>query len=138
VIEEIHLASLLQHSITVEETMHDKKILALSVLAMVMVIIGFAFPAQAEDPPGKKIFLTNKCNTCHSIESQGIEKTMKSAKGPDLSAVGAEHNAEWLTKYINKEETKNDKKHVKGWTGSKEDLQTLVKWLETLKTAPKK
>ena len=36
------------------------------------------------------------------------------------------------------EEAKNDKKHVKGWTGTPENLTELVKWLATLKTPPKK
>ena len=98
-----------------------------------LIALGFMSPAFAEDAPGKKVFIANKCNTCHSIESQGITMTLKSSKAPDLSNVGSEHKADWLVKYISKEETKNDKKHIKGWTGTKEDLQTVAKWLESLK-----
>ncbi len=118
--------------------MHHRTFLKLALMTLVVFSFGLAFPVQAEDSPGKKIFMTSKCNTCHSIESQGVTKTLASSKAPDLSNVGSAHNAEWMAKYIKKEETKNDKKHVKGWTGTKEDLDTLVKWLETLKTAPKK
>lgn len=100
---------------------------------LVFIVLGLLNPVFAEDAPGKKVFLAAKCNTCHSIESQAITMTMKSSKAPDLSDVGSKHNAEWLAKYITKEETMNDKKHIKGWTGSKEDLQTVSKWLESLK-----
>jgi len=103
-------------------------------LLCVLVLVAFVLPARAEDPPGKKLFVDNKCNTCHSIESQGIAKTMASSKAPDLSNVGSEHNAEWISKYLMKEETKNEKKHMKAWAGTKEDLETLSKWLESLKT----
>ena len=113
--------------------MQTKTILQLAFVAAILIAIGFAIPVSAEDPPGKKVFIDAKCNTCHSIETQGITKTMAASKAADLSTVGADHNAEWLTKYLMKEEAKNDKKHVKAWTGKKEDLETLVKWLETLK-----
>lgn len=113
--------------------MRIKTLFQLAFLAIVLIAIGLAIPASAEDPPGKKVFMDAKCNSCHSIESQGITKTMASAKGTDLSTIGTDRNAEWLTKYLMKEEAKEDKKHVKAWTGKKEDLDTLVKWLETLK-----
>ena len=101
--------------------------------ALLFIALGFVSAAFAEDAPGKKVFIANKCNTCHSIESQAITMTLKSSKAPDLSDVGSKHNADWMVKYISKEETKNDKKHMKAWTGTKEDLQTVAKWLETLK-----
>jgi len=107
-----------------------KKLFLLTVLAL----FAFVLSAKAEDAPGKKLFLDNKCNTCHSIDSQGIAKTMASSKAPDLSNVGSERNAEWISKYLMKEETLKDKKHMKAWAGTKEDLETLSKWLETLKT----
>ncbi len=105
---------------------------------LVIVAIGFLNFASAEDAAGKKVFLANKCQTCHSIDSQGIKKTLASSKAPDLSNIGSVHKADWLVKYINKEEALKDKKHMKAWTGTKEDLQTVAKWLETLKTAEKK
>jgi len=95
--------------------------------------------AQAADEAGKKIFTDNKCNTCHSIDSAGIKSTM-GEKSPaakkgmaDLSNVGSSHDAAWMIKYLKKEETIKDVKHVKGWAGSEADLKTLADWLATLK-----
>jgi cbb3-type cytochrome oxidase cytochrome c subunit len=112
-----------------------KKLSCLQIVSGFFLLLAVAFmnSAYAEDAPGKKIFIANKCNTCHSIESQAITKTLASSKAPDLSTVGTEHNADWIAKYISKQETKNEKKHIKGWTGTKEDLQTVAKWLESLK-----
>ena len=101
---------------------------------LMLFLIGFcARVALADDDPGKKIFLDSKCNTCHSVESQDIKKTMASSKAPDLSNVGADHNEEWLTKWMKKEVDLEGKKHSKTWSGSDDDLAKLVKWMATLK-----
>lgn len=98
-------------------------ILAAFVLAVTAVPV-----AQAAD--GKEVFLANKCNLCHAVSSAGIEATTKSdkMKGPDLSAVEA-HDPAFLAKYLKQEETLDGEKHKKGWSGSEEDLQTLIAWL---------
>lgn len=78
------------------------------------------------------IFLADKCNGCHSIESAGIKKKANQ-KPPDLSTIGKDHTADWLEKYLKKEETLNGEKHIKKFKGSDEDLTKLAKWFETLK-----
>jgi mono/diheme cytochrome c family protein len=101
----------------------------------------FALRAQAQEaePAGKKIFVDQKCNVCHSIDSQGIAKKGPAPKPtdknppPDLSNLGAEKSADWIAKFLIKEEMLNNKKHPKGWTGKKEDLNALSNWLATLK-----
>jgi mono/diheme cytochrome c family protein len=119
----------------------------LFVFVITLVPISFALAAEttAKDEPGKKIFLDNKCNICHSIQAAGIAKkgpAMTSTPGknapPDLSGVGAERSADWITKFLKKEVDLNGKKHSKLWTGKPEDLTTLAKWLESLKTKPEK
>jgi mono/diheme cytochrome c family protein len=92
--------------------------------------------AHAADAPGKALFLAQKCNMCHGIESQQIARTSKSDKmqGPDLSNVGGAHLAPWIASYLKKEQADAEgKKHGKGWTGSEADLKTLSEWLATLK-----
>lgn len=87
---------------------------------------------------GKSIFKDNKCSNCHTIKSQGVEKTGTSenteSKPPDLSGVGLKHDAAWITKWLQKEESQNGKKHLKKFKGPDDDLQILSKWLATLKT----
>ena len=87
----------------------------------------------AKEPAGKTIFLENKCNTCHSIDSFGITKKLASSKAPDLSNVGSEKKADWIIKWLKKEETLNDKKHLATFKGTEEDMKTVAAWLESLK-----
>jgi len=102
-------------------------------LALFGFVLFFAMPVSADETAGKKIFLDNKCNTCHSIESQEIKKTLATSKAPDLSNVGAERKGDWIIEFLQKKVDLNGKKHMKAWTGKEEDLKTLAVWLETLK-----
>jgi mono/diheme cytochrome c family protein len=92
----------------------------------------------AKEPAGKTIFLDNKCNTCHSIDSLSITKKMASSKAPDLSNVGSEKKAEWIVKWLKKEETLHEKKHLATFKGTEDDMKTVAAWLETLKKPEEK
>jgi cytochrome c1 len=113
------------------------KSLFLALLMLSFVMVSFA---GAADDPGKTIFLANKCNTCHSMKSDAIEKTSKAKmkkEPPDLSTIGDQKTADWIVKYLKKQEMLDNAKHVKAWTGKEEDLQTLAKWLESHKSPAK-
>jgi mono/diheme cytochrome c family protein len=99
-------------------------------------LVSFISIASADDtvPAGQKLFLEKKCNTCHSVESAKIEKKMASSKAPDLSDVGSTRDAEWITKWLNKEVELNGKKHMPTWSGTPEEQKTLVDWVASLKT----
>lgn len=116
---------------------------------------------DAKEPAGKKLFLENKCNSCHSIEAAGVEKAKKAEteaaatekkdaaaaektttvpahKPPDLSSIGLDQNAEWIGKFLKKEVAAQDgKKHMKLWKGTDEDLKTLTAWLGEQKAEKK-
>jgi mono/diheme cytochrome c family protein len=93
-----------------------------------LVALGGAANAAAAD--GKEIFLGQKCNMCHAVSSAGITPTGK-IKAPDLTGLAAKEDAAWLGKFLKKEEAdKKGKKHIKPFTGSAEDLNTLVAWLQ--------
>lgn len=66
--------------------------------------------------------------------------TTKSKKKnvPDLSYVGTKHNSDFISKFITKQEKLNDAQHPAAFKGSDEDLQTLAKWLESLKASKEK
>lgn len=81
---------------------------------------------------GKKIFTEQKCNSCHSIEVVGLKKR-PNQKPPDLSEVGSERNAEFLAKFLRKQEAIEGVKHMVAFKGSDEELEKLTKWLESLK-----
>lgn len=118
---------------------------------MVVVALGAlaATGEEQKEPAGKTLFLTYKCNSCHSVTAAGIErKASAEAAEPaagaasekkivDLSSTGLDAKAEWLPKYLKKlETTKDGKKHLKGWKGTDEELTTLSAWLMEQK-APK-
>jgi cytochrome c2 len=85
-------------------------------------------PARAADIDGKKVFLDQKCNLCHAVSSADIQATGK-IKSPDLSTVAVEDAAK-LKKYLRKEETLKNKKHVKAFAGSDDELAAVVAWLQ--------
>ena len=105
--------------------------------AFTLPLLAVPQPAQAAgEPPGQQLFMAQKCNMCHSVDSLKIARTTKSEKmaGPDLSNVGGEHLAPWIASYLKKEQANSaGKNHTKGWTGSEADLKTLSEWLATLK-----
>ena len=116
---------------------------------------------EAKIPEGQKLFLDNGCTSCHSMKGQGIEKkksatttaateppaasttpatpatpsTSTAHKPPDLSAAGLDHDKAWITKFLLKTETLHDKKHMKTWKGTDEQLATLTAWLADQKNA---
>jgi mono/diheme cytochrome c family protein len=84
---------------------------------------------------GKKIFLAQKCETCHSISAADIKATVKA---PDLTGLAASLDAAWLGKYLRKQEkTKAGKMHLKAFTGSDEEMGALVSWLQSQKPPAK-
>lgn len=114
----------------------------LAVAIGLLMILSIAKADTAQDAAGKKLFLDNKCNTCHQIESQAILKKGATKltppaeiKGPkDLSNVGMDRTPEWFAKFLKKEVELDGKKHGKLWEGKDEDLKTLTTWLASLKT----
>ena len=90
----------------------------------------------------------------HVISALGVEKeakkkddaaataseTKKKKKDPpDLSGVGLEHDAKWISAYLNKEETNKDgEKHEKRFKGTEAERRSVAMWLASLKTEVKK
>lgn len=108
----------------------------LSIIIAIVALYGFAFTISSnDDPAGKKIFIDNKCNMCHTVKSAGIES--KKSDATDLSNAGAEMKAEDMIKYLKKEMKLNNKDHKTAFKGSDEDLKKLVEWLSTLKAESK-
>ena len=85
----------------------------------------------AEAADGKEVFLAQKCNLCHAVSSAGIEATTtnEKLKGPDLSTVEMP-DAATLAAYLKQEEMIEGKKHKKKFTGSDEELNALIAWLQ--------
>lgn len=98
----------------------------------IVALFGVAFSnAQENESEGAKIFVDNKCSMCHSVESAGI--TSKKKDAVDLSVTGQDKTAEFLIKYLKKEEKIDDKMHKSTFKGSDEELKVLSEWLAGLK-----
>lgn len=105
----------------------------LSVTAMAAIVSVAHGADGAAAPDGKAVFLAQKCNLCHSISAASIEHTMKSSKAPDLSGVGADHDAAWIEKVATKKEKVDGKDHPKMFTGTPAELKALSGWLAGMK-----
>ena len=101
----------------------------------------YAGAQDAKVKDGKTIFTDAKCGTCHGIVIEKIipaKKPSGKVPPPDLSDVGKKLKADFMFKYLQKEESLDGKKHLVAFKGDEADLKILVAWLETLKTTPPK
>jgi len=104
----------------------------LGLIVTIVALYGFAYTiADQSSEDGKKVFVDSKCGMCHTVKSAGLES--KKSDATDLSTVGKDRTADFLTKYLKKEAKLNDKDHKSSFKGSDDDLKKLVDWLLTLK-----
>lgn len=129
-----------------------KSTVVVSLFAFVMAC-ALLLPARsgmaAGNAAGKKVFLDNKCNKCHTMKSEGIDKLPSSggesgeeggeaaekATPPDLSKLGPEcGDVAALKKFLKKEGTitrdGKEVKHKKAFTGPDADLEALTLFLQ--------
>jgi len=112
--------------------MKTLKIVGTILTALIIFVVTNTFAADHVKIDAKKLFTDKKCNSCHSVVVESIEKTNKNSKAPDLSD-GSLYKADFLTKYLNKEESINDKKHGIALRGTPEEIIAMVTWLTSLK-----
>jgi mono/diheme cytochrome c family protein len=111
--------------------------LGITVLSAARASSAYASTA-GDSAAGKTIFLEQHCNLCHSLESDGIQRIIKSpaAAGPDLGGVVAKKGPEWTKKWLLREVEIKGQKHRKVLHLEDQQLTTLISWLE--KQQPKK
>ncbi len=84
--------------------------------------------------PGRKVYDAHGCGRCHAT---GTELSGKGkGKGPDLSHVGAKHNAEWIARHVREPQAHNAKSRMPKYPESKigdADLKSLSEYLAALK-----
>jgi len=92
---------------------------------------------SAEQLDGKKIFLAQKCDMCHSIAAAQIKATSK-IKAPDLTGLATKTDATLLSRFLRRDVDIKGKKHLKPFTGSDEEVGALIAWLQKQTAAAKK
>jgi mono/diheme cytochrome c family protein len=101
-------------------------------IAAFLLVLGLTAVSEAAD--GKALFVEKKCNLCHAVDSQGIEKKSAKMKGAELSDAGnVVSDGDWLKKFLTQEELKDGDKHQKKWKGTDEELDAIVNWVMSLK-----
>jgi len=111
-------------------------ILMTSIFLFAFCVTIFAQDAVKIDPT--QLFKDKKCIACHSVDGAGIASTNPNHKAPDLSATGTKYKADFLIKFLSKEETINDKKHGMKFNGTDDEFKALTDWLASLKPADAK
>jgi Cytochrome c len=117
----------------------NRRCAVLIIMLCAVCLWGRAFASEEEKAPlGKGIFTKYKCRGCHSVDAAGIKKVRTSTakhKPPDLSGVGLTRDHEWIEKFLRKEEKIEGRLHPIKFRGTKDELEALAAWLETMKTA---
>ena len=77
--------------------------------------------------------MENRCHLCHSIDSQEIPSKRDSDSVSDLSDIeGQNEDPGWWSRYLKREEPLDGTKHRRRFSGTEEELSTLVDWLLSL------
>jgi mono/diheme cytochrome c family protein len=93
-----------------------------------------ALPATEAEAAGKQVFLGQRCSTCHSVSTAGIEAKVASGPtaGSDLAGVGERRDRATIEAILHQEETVGEgKKHPKPFAGSQAELDALIDWLSS-------
>lgn len=113
-----------------------------------LALLGLGVPSIQDSYASEKLFTQLSCNKCHSITSAGIKKAAEeedeedgeSAGPPDLSGIGAVHDAAYITSFLKKEVESTARPGVKGgqkhrikFKGTDTEMTELVSWLVSLK-----
>ena len=102
-------------------------------LAVFSCFVGFPLVSAEEAADGQALFVSSKCNMCHSVPQVEIVAmiTSKKMQGPDMPA--APREPEWIASFLKREIQLNDKDHKKEFGGAESDLKTISTWLSELK-----
>ena len=81
---------------------------------------------------GETTFADKKCVLCHVIKEKG-GTVGPLARGPDLSTVGAQRDAEWLKAFLKDPKAVTPNAKMMAFKGTQEELEALVAYLGSLK-----
>lgn len=115
--------------------MEERKHVTLIVLlgTLLLTITGaWAQAAPALIAKGEKVYAEKNCALCHVIKGKG-GTVGPMARGPDLSTVGAQRNAQWLKAFMQEPKAVNPKAKMMAFKGTEEELEALVAYLGSLK-----
>ena len=104
-----------------------------SIRGLAIVVFGVALVAMAprvvlaDAAKGEPVYKSHQCSMCHKVNGSGGKK------GPDLSAVGTQRDAEWLEKYLVNPKSMLPKGTMPPAKVTPAELKDLCDYLQTLK-----
>ena len=102
--------------------------LVLTVGGLIFTLGIIAQPHAQEE--GQAAFTEAGCARCHSVEAAQIEATVSERmQGPDLGAVGTDHDAAWVVSVVKQETELDDGSHRAPFRGSDDELGAIAAWL---------
>ncbi len=94
----------------------------------------------AQKLDGKDVFLKYSCNNCHAVSTAGITGKNSGMGAPDLVDVTVRHEKPWIRRFIRQndvhvpcpkvDKSKDGKKHPAKFTGTQEEEDSLIEWLD--------
>ncbi len=109
-----------------------KRLVLAGVIAVVALVFAAPAFAQATAEQGQKVYAAQKCSMCHAIAGQGNKKNPLDGVGTKLKP---EEIREWITNPAEAaaKAKSTAKPAMMAKKMSKEDVDALVAYLETLK-----
>ena len=105
------------------------------ILMSALVLAAAEAWAQADSSliaKGETTFSDKGCVPCHAINGRG-GTVGPLARGPDLSTVGVQRDAQWLKAFMKDPKAVNPKAKMMAFKGTEEELEALVTYLGLLK-----
>lgn len=106
-----------------------RKLSSIVLLATAAIFLFGAASSKFDEPAGQKVFVDQKCMTCHSVEPANLISKSTKKDIPDLSKIEGELDADFLKLYLMKKEKLHDKDHPMAFKGSEDDLASIVDWI---------
>jgi len=108
-----------------------------AIITLLAACLGLAFFAgsASASSEGTDVFKAQRCNSCHSVEIAKIPlvKGDDGEEARDLSTVGNRFDKRFLAGYLLGRQEIDGQKHRRRFAGTRDELRTIVEWLETLK-----
>lgn len=107
---------------------------------VLLAAVTFSLLPVASMADGRKAFLGQSCNDCHTVKSQNID--LSDAADPeeakdasDLSTIGDKRDRRWIAQFLLRQIKDEDgDEHPRRFRGEREDLATVATWLGELKS----
>ena len=116
--------------------MKKNLIIALSTFIILFVMIPLTFfnmNGEANELPGKKVFVDKKCMICHSVPKFDLVSSSVGKRNfSELNELQS-YDSVFIKRYLTKEDKLNNKKHPISFNGTDQEFDDLIEFLLEIK-----